>query len=468
MIMKKFLATIIALLSFVPLFAHADITSNLVGWWQFDEGSGSSASDSSGNGNTGTLVNSPTWVAGQINDALQFNGTSQYVSIPNSTSLASPATNDSISVSVWLKLSSNNSSFREIVRKANGSTGWFLVVNTSNKIAFSTSAASGEYTGGYADSADNLWHLVTATFDGTTINLYQDGVLQTSYAGGAVSSDSDPIGIASLGNGSAQFLGAAIDDVRVYSRALSATDVAQLYQYQAFGGSAAEMRSSNYGIQFDSINNGGNYSSSPNYQIQDTAGETATGFSTSTNYSISAGYQQMQTVALSLVPPASVVMSPAFGGVSGGTGNGSTTMVVTTDDAAGYYATIQASSSPALVNTASSTATFADYVPAGSNPDFAFSLSSPSASAFAFSVQGNDADQRFRNNSSACNAGSSSTAQACWDGLSTSPKTIADRTTDNQPAGTPTTLWFRASSGSSHIQPSGLYVATTTITVVPL
>jgi hypothetical protein len=160
-------------------------------------------------------------------------------------------------------------------------------------------------------------------------------------------------------------------------------------------------------------------------------------------------------------------MSPTIGGVTGGTSNGSTTFTVTTDDPAGYTSTIQASSSPALVNTASSSNAFADYSPGGSAPDFTFSIA-PTASAFAFSPQGTDADQRFKNNTSVCNSGTNSTVQTCWDGLSTSPKTIADRTSDNTPAGTQTTLYFRAASGTSNMQVSGTYIATTTLTILPM
>jgi hypothetical protein len=227
------------------------------------------------------------------------------------------------------------------------------------------------------------------------------------------------------------------------------------------------MSSTNYVIESDSVNFGGGYSTSTNYIQESTAGEIATGISSSTNYIMGAGYQQMTVVVLSLVPPGSVIMSPTIGGVTGGTSNGSTAFTVTTDDPAGYTATIQASSSPALVNTSSTTNTFADYSPGGSAPDFTFSIV-PTASAFAFSPQGTDADQRFLNNTSVCNTGTNSTAQACWDGLSTSPKTIADRTSNNTPAGTLTTLYFRAQSGSSNIQVSGTYVATTTLTILPL
>lgn len=229
----------------------------------------------------------------------------------------------------------------------------------------------------------------------------------------------------------------------------------------------AAMTSSNYAIQSDSLNFGGGYSTSTSYIQESTAGEVATGFSSSTNYSMFAGYQQMHVVALSLVPPSNVVMAPSIGGVTGGTSNGSTTFTVTTDDLAGYQATIQASSSPALIDTASSSNAFADYVPGGSAPDFAFSIPA-TASAFAFSPQGMDADKRFLNDGSSCNAGSNSTAGACWDGLSTSAKLVADRTNNNQPSGTQTALYFRAASGSSHIQANGIYVATTTLTVLPL
>ena len=50
-------------------------TNGLVGYWNFDEGTGTTAADSSGSGNNGTLVNGSTWTAGKVgNGALQFDG----------------------------------------------------------------------------------------------------------------------------------------------------------------------------------------------------------------------------------------------------------------------------------------------------------------------------------------------------------------------------------------------------------
>jgi hypothetical protein len=227
---------------------------------------------------------------------------------------------------------------------------------------------------------------------------------------------------------------------------------------------ADTMSSTNYRIQSDSANFGGGRSVSSSYKLQDTAGEIATGPSSSANFNLRAGYQQMQATYLAVTGASNVTMSPALGGITGGTSNGSTSFTVTTDDPAGYIGTIQASSSPALQ---SANGSFADYVPAGAAPDFAFT-NAATASSFAFSPQGADIATRFKDNGSACNTGSGDTAGACWDGLSTSPATLIARTSANQPTGTLTTLKFRAASGSSHIQPDGTYVATTTVTILAL
>ncbi len=225
------------------------------------------------------------------------------------------------------------------------------------------------------------------------------------------------------------------------------------------------MSSSNYRIESDSLNFGGARSASGSYTIEDTLGEVSSGISSSTNYAMLAGYQQMQQVGLTVVPPSPVTLSPSIGGLTGGTSNGSTTFTVTTDDNAGYSVTIQASTSPALAFGAYS---FADYAPSSANPDYTF-VNAATSSSFAFSPKGSDTPARFLDNgSSACGTGSGNTTGACWDGLSTSAKTVASRASANHPSGTVTTLHFRAASGSSHVQIAGNYVATTTITITPL
>src|SRR3990167_283101 len=75
-------------------------TSGLVGYWNFDEGSGATVADSSGNGNTGTLTNGPTWTTGKIGQALSFDGSNDYVDAGTGSSLNLAS---SLTVSAWIK-----------------------------------------------------------------------------------------------------------------------------------------------------------------------------------------------------------------------------------------------------------------------------------------------------------------------------------------------------------------------------
>jgi hypothetical protein len=227
---------------------------------------------------------------------------------------------------------------------------------------------------------------------------------------------------------------------------------------------AQTMTSGTYRIQSDSVNFGGGYSTSTSYSLESTAGEIATGESSSSLFKIKAGYQQMQETIISVTAAADVTMSPAIGGITGGTSNGSTNFTVTTDNPAGYTVTIKASSSPALQ---SDLDTITDYSATVASPDYEFSID-PTESAFAFSAEGTDIVESFKDNGSACGVGSGDTSSACWAGLSTSEQIIVSRTSANHTAGTLTTIRFRAESGSSHVQTAGTYVATTTITVLPL
>ncbi len=228
--------------------------------------------------------------------------------------------------------------------------------------------------------------------------------------------------------------------------------------------SAQVMQSPNYKVQADTVNVGGLRSSSANYVSESTSGEVATGESGSTNYKIKAGYQQMFEVYLAMTAAGNVSMSPSIGGVTGGTGNGNTSVTVTTDNAAGYQLSIQASSSPALVSGANS---FSDYAPAGASPDFTFSILVTS-SALGFSPEGTDILARYKDNGSVCDTGTGDTVDKCWDGLSTTSKIFAQSASSNQPDGTATTIKLRVQAGSSRMQPPGTYIATSTITALAL
>ena len=225
--------------------------------------------------------------------------------------------------------------------------------------------------------------------------------------------------------------------------------------------------STNYQIEIDSINFAGGLSTSTNYKMEDTAGESGTGIISSSSYTLSAGYQQMSgagATTLTISAPSDVNLSPNIPSGTNATAEGTASWTVTTNNSAGYSLTIAAASSPAL---ASASASFADYVPAGSNPDFTLNVNS-NESVFAFTPEGSDVYSRFLDNGSICATGSGNTAGACWDGLSTSAKTIAQATSANTPSGTVTNVRFRAAVGSSKTQPSGSYSASVTVTATSL
>ena len=227
---------------------------------------------------------------------------------------------------------------------------------------------------------------------------------------------------------------------------------------------AQVMQSTNYRIQSDSINFGGGLSTSSSYTLESTAGEIATGDSSSATYNLHAGYQQMQEVYIALTGAQNVTMSPSIGGVTGGTSNGSTTVTVLTDSPSGYMLTIESSTTPAMVKGAD---VINDYVPGG-DPDFSFTTNATD-SHFGYSPEGADVVQRFLDNTTdTCNTGSADTALACWDGLSVSAETIAQSGSPNHPTGATTTIRFRVGIGNSVTQTPGTYIATTTLTALPL
>ncbi len=244
----------------------------------------------------------------------------------------------------------------------------------------------------------------------------------------------------------------------------SALFLATSYQLPATS-LAAVMSSANYKIESDSINAGGTEnSSSTNYRLSDTMGEVGTGQSGSASYNVYAGYRQMVNVYLAISAPSDVTMSPSLTSASGAASNGSAAWTVTTDNPSGYTLTLKASSSPALQTSGDS---FANYTPAGANPDFTFSVAATD-SEFGFTAEGVDIAQRYKDNGAACNAGAGDTTDVCWDPVSTTAVTIASRTSANSPSGTATTVKFRAFVGASHAQTVATYTATTTATATAL
>ncbi len=204
-------------------------TQGLIGYWNFDEGSGTIAHDSSGSGYNGT-VNGAAWITGEINGALSFNGGAAYVVTPNI------ALGSAFSVSAWVNpaVTTQLGYGRILETQYNG--GLYLGVNsvgTKYKFIVNTGAGSTGHCGlGYGCAEGGTitagWHLVTATYDGTTGTLYVDGVVVATDTFTAPSATNLPLYVGRYYGGGAGWNG-GVDDVRLYNRALAATEVSTLY-----------------------------------------------------------------------------------------------------------------------------------------------------------------------------------------------------------------------------------------------
>jgi hypothetical protein len=205
--------------------------------WKLDEGSGLGATDSSGNGNTASLTNGPLWTAGHNGGkAVVLDGIDDYVSAPHVGALdAYP-----LSVSAWFKTSATTGLSGLVNKYVAGSfngyqvffengdlCAWLLRDNVSS-IYDGTGCTM--RTAGYDD---NQWHQVVFVADSTGGRLHVDGVLKasqpwTGLAGGVSTAQEIRLGQYPGATGGGYFSG-ALDEVRIYGRALAPEEIQQLY-----------------------------------------------------------------------------------------------------------------------------------------------------------------------------------------------------------------------------------------------
>jgi regulation of enolase protein 1 (concanavalin A-like superfamily) len=203
-------------------------TSGLVGFWKLDEGSGISVADSSGNNDTGTINGEVTWITGQAGygTALSFHGQGLAISnvtIPDAPQLRFLAS-QSFTVSVWASAQTTGTSWASILLKSRDQSFYYgLVVDPNNRWAFA--GANKNVEGSIITSG---WHLLTGVQDGAagTRTFYVDGI----QVGTGLAQDASGTGVLWLANAASvsQPFNGAIDDVRIYNRALSSAEVQTL------------------------------------------------------------------------------------------------------------------------------------------------------------------------------------------------------------------------------------------------
>jgi len=213
--------------------ASATPSSSLQAYLKFDEASGTSAADATGNGWIGTLVNSPTWVTGYSNNAVNLSsGSSQYVTLP-----AGVVSNlNDFTISAWVNQSSISTWSRIFDFGTGQSVYMFLAPRNgqNNLIRFAITVGGGggeQHIDGTAALPTGVWKHVAVTLSGSKGVLYVDGVPVGTNSAMTLTP-------ASLGNTTQNYIGKSqyndpylngqVDEFRIYRTALSASEVATL------------------------------------------------------------------------------------------------------------------------------------------------------------------------------------------------------------------------------------------------
>ncbi len=219
---------------------YLELSNGLVGYWTFDgKNMVNNVADSSGNGNNGDMVGftstSSAVVNGKVGQALKFNGATSYVLIAPNSIFDVP----SITVSSWFK-TSNQGVLQDIVREDTVTRHWGLRVNSSNQLECFTIYGGVPIADSLTTVTNGKWHFASCIFaksgSNTIVSLYLDGIFQAQATATALNPSTPAqivIGAWYQNPALFEFFPGQIDDVRIYNRALSATEVAQLYNMGA-------------------------------------------------------------------------------------------------------------------------------------------------------------------------------------------------------------------------------------------
>jgi Concanavalin A-like lectin/glucanases superfamily len=228
------MTTAVAMAAAAPV-AHADVAAH----WRLDEGMGSVAHDSSGNANDGALSGATQWIAGKRVGALQLDG--GHVAVQSSASLQPQA----VTAAAWIKRLGSPGNFKYILAKgASGclASSFALYSGPGGGLAFYVFDGSSFALSPDAGTSvwDGTWHYVAGTYDGAAVRLYVDGVqvgTGTPHSApigyGLVTSDDLLIG--DYGGCGGLELTGAVDEPKIWDRALTAAEIVTAMQYEFRG-----------------------------------------------------------------------------------------------------------------------------------------------------------------------------------------------------------------------------------------
>ena len=209
------------------------LASSPVSYWRLGETSGTTAIDELGR-NNGTYsnisLNQPGALACDTNASVSLNGTSGYMTVPSSSSLNLTS---GVTVEFWLRRAAVSGRWEELVGKPGNLQSKFenyaVWLDTHNKIEALFGDGTNYVSASTSPIRDTNWHYIVATSDGSTAKIYLDGLLKQSTSMGlSLTGNSNPLNLGRA-NANTNFFNGRLDEVAIYSSALSATTVQSHY-----------------------------------------------------------------------------------------------------------------------------------------------------------------------------------------------------------------------------------------------
>ncbi len=200
-----------------------DILTGLVAAYGFDEGTGTSTADASGNGRTATLFNGSWSTTAKFGKALSFNGHNSYALAPSG---GLPATGAQQTIAYWWRTTQKVTDTESIVALFSNSPRAAVQPGFKDSLIGAMQDGNVWLVAG-VQPATKTWHHLAYTFDGRIHNLYLDGQLMSTSTIAPVLASPTMFVIGRAGN-STQYYKGIIDELRIYNRALSLPEIQAL------------------------------------------------------------------------------------------------------------------------------------------------------------------------------------------------------------------------------------------------
>jgi hypothetical protein len=231
--MSKKLIYLACLCLVLGLALTSAVRADLVGWWRLDEGTGTIAYDSSGNGNDGTILGNPQWVPGKIGGALDFDGDGDYVNCGNDPIFD---ITEEITLAVWVNANDNGNSEHNCWL-GKGDNAYAIKHQSGNYLEFFIFDGDWHSTNYSTDitSLNADWHHMAGTYDGSELKFYLDGELAANLVySSTIGTAAHDVTIGENSQATGRYFDGMLDDPRIYNEALSQDDIKSIMMGAAF------------------------------------------------------------------------------------------------------------------------------------------------------------------------------------------------------------------------------------------